>query len=165
MILSHPSQTWFPTLWISSLMNLSWLCISFLTPLLDLFTCLCKSECARPCLEVNVVSSSVMLFKQRVTQWAHSYTTTGPWLGPRLAVPLSPCRVCLSACLSACLPGCSILVMPLDHLPAHRQAADASSETHSNQASSSRPWLRLERDVLCSMRGKWNAAFKFTDCH
>lgn len=49
---------------------------------------------------------------------------------------------------------CSVLVMPPDHLPAHRLAADGSSETHSNQANSYRLWLRLESDVLGSVRVK-----------
>lgn len=53
---------------------------------------------------------------------------------------------------------CSVLVMPSDHLPAHKLAADWSSETHSIQANSYRLWLRLERDILGSVRGKWTAA-------
>ncbi|TKS70181.1 Polypeptide N-acetylgalactosaminyltransferase 18 [Collichthys lucidus] len=59
-------------------------------------------------------------------------------LGIRVSNNVSP-PVAVDHCSSG------VLVMPSDHLPAHRlQAADGSSEMHSNQANSSGLWPKLE---------------------
>lgn len=106
-----------------------------------------KGTC--PCLEVNAVWSSAKLWKQRVKQRAESYNTG--WLrhGSQISNPWSASRACLSVCLSAAHWSC------LQTTCQHTQAADGSSETHSEQANSF-------RDVLDPERGRMSSWFLFT---